>query len=97
MNRLLAAPLSLAEANLFVLQHHCHHRPVRGHKFSIGAVVAQGGTVVGAVIVGRPVARLRDDGRTLEVTRLCTDGTPNVCSAMGFPNITSRLCEMPHE
>ncbi|MFH7191491.1 XF1762 family protein, partial [Klebsiella pneumoniae] len=30
--------------------------------------------------VGRPVARGCDDGRTLEVTRLCTDGTRNACS-----------------
>jgi hypothetical protein len=32
------------------------------------------------VIVGRPVSRLRDDGETAEVTRLCTDGTKNACS-----------------
>jgi hypothetical protein len=32
------------------------------------------------VIVGRPVARMRDDGLTAEVTRLCTDGTRNACS-----------------
>ena len=32
------------------------------------------------VIVGRPVARGRDDGLTLEVTRLCTDGAKNACS-----------------
>ena len=32
------------------------------------------------VIAGRPVSRYLDDGRMLEVTRLCTDGTRNVCS-----------------
>ena len=31
-------------------------------------------------IVGRPVSRHLDDGKTLEVTRLCTDGTRNACS-----------------
>lgn len=31
---------------------------------------------------GRPVARHLDDGRTLEVTRCVTDGTPNACSAL---------------
>src|ERR1035441_8056475 len=36
--------------------------------------------LVGVAIVGRPVARRLDDGETLEVTRLCTDGTPNACS-----------------
>jgi len=49
-----------------------------GHKFSIGAVLAE--TLVGVAIVGRPVSRMRDDGNTLEVTRLCTDGTRNACS-----------------
>ena len=71
-------PLSLTEANAFVQQHHRHHRPVVGHKFSLGAV--QDGKVVGVAIVGRPVSRLRDDGRTLEVTRLCTLGSRNCCS-----------------
>jgi hypothetical protein len=71
-------PLSLDEANAFVAQHHRHHRPVIGHKFSLGA--ALGDAVVGVSIIGRPVARARDDGETLEVTRLCTDGTRNACS-----------------
>lgn len=57
---------------------HRHHRPVVGHKFSLGASL--GSNLVGVCIVGRPVARGRDDGITLEVTRLCTDGTLNACS-----------------
>lgn len=76
--RLDAVPLSLAEANAFVGRHHRHHKPAVGHKFSIGA--ARGGEIVGVAIVGRPVSRHRDDGATLEVTRLCTDGTRNACS-----------------
>lgn len=72
------SPLELAEANAFVAEHHRHHKPVVGHKFSLGAVVAN--KIVGVVIVGRPVSRIRDDGATLEVTRLCTDGTRNACS-----------------
>lgn len=76
--RLVTVPLALAEANAFVTRHHRHHKPVQGHKFSIGATV--GDIVVGVVIVGRPVSRRRDDGVTLEVTRLCTDGTRNACS-----------------
>lgn len=77
-DRLLALPVSLAEANAFVRDLHRHHAPVVGHKFSIGA--AAGGKLVGVVIIGRPVSRHRDDGRTLEVSRLCTDGTRNACS-----------------
>jgi hypothetical protein len=76
--RLTTIPVKLEEANAFVARHHRHHPPVVGHKFSIGAVL--GDEVVGVVIVGRPTSRMRDDGMTLEVTRLCTDGTPNACS-----------------
>lgn len=78
MKRLTVERLELAEANAFVEQHHRHHRPVVGHVFSIGA--ALDGKIVGVAIVGRPVARLRDDGVTAEVTRLCTDGTRDACS-----------------
>jgi hypothetical protein len=76
--KLRAVPMDLEGANEFVLRHHRHHGPVQGHKFSIGASV--GDTLVGVAIVGRPVSRRRDDGLTLEVTRLCTDGTRNACS-----------------
>ena len=75
---LASLPIDLDEANEFVRLHHRHHRAVVGHKFSIGAVNEN--KIVGVVIVGRPVARQRDDGLTLEVTRLCTDGTRNACS-----------------
>ena len=71
-------PVSLAEANAFVAEHHRHHKPVRGHKFSLGCMV--NGQLVGVAIVGRPVSRHLDDGLTLEVNRLCTDGTQNACS-----------------
>ncbi len=70
--------IDLAEANAFVRKHHRHHRPVVGHLFSLGAAI--GDEIVGVAIVGRPVARMRDDGLTVEVTRLCTDGTRNACS-----------------
>jgi hypothetical protein len=71
-------PISFKQACDFVAEYHRHHRPLVGHKFSIG--VAKDGEIVGVAIIGRPVARHRDDGKTLEVTRLCTDGTKNACS-----------------
>jgi len=52
--------------------------PVVGHKFSLGCMKQN--DIVGVVIVGRPISRIRDNGWTLEVTRLATDGTKNVCS-----------------
>lgn len=42
----------------------------------------QGRRLCGVAIVGRPTGRRLDDGNTLEVTRLCTDGTRNACSAL---------------
>ena len=70
--------IELAEANAFVDALHRHHKKVVGHKFSLGA--EQDGKLVGAAIVGRPTARRLDDGRTLDVARLVTDGTRNACS-----------------
>ena len=73
-------PVTLAEANAFVERYHRHHKPVTGHKYSIG--VTDGEKIVGVAIVGRPVSRYLDDGLTLEVTRCCTDGTQNACSML---------------
>lgn len=55
--------------------------PPQGGKFAIRAVTDRGQTV-GVAICGRPVAREEDDGVTMEVTRLATDGTPNACSLL---------------
>lgn len=88
-------PVRLREANNFVELFHRHHKPVRGHLFSVGVEVAE--SLVGVVIVGRPLARHLDDGRTCEILRCCTDGTKNACSklyaaawkaakAMGYEN-----------
>ena len=73
-------PITLKEANQFVADHHRHHGSVTGHKFSIA--VSAGEKIVGVAIVGRPISRHLDDGGTLEVNRLCTDGTKNACSML---------------
>jgi hypothetical protein len=73
-----AVPLQIREANEFVAQHHRHSLPTVGGKFAIG--VGVDGKLVGVAIAGRPVARKLDDGKTLEVLRVCTDGTPNANS-----------------
>jgi hypothetical protein len=74
-----AVPLHLKEANRFVADHHRHNLPTVGGKFAVG-VVDDEGKLVGVAIAGRPVSRPLDDGETLEVLRVCTDGTPNACS-----------------
>ena len=75
-------PIALDEANAFVSKHHRHHRPVVGHKFALAVSDVDADVVHGVAIVGRPVARLLDNGWTLEVNRLCTDGTRNACSML---------------
>ena len=78
MMRLKLTPINFAQAAEYVRLNHRHHTPPAGHKFSLAAM--DGERLVGVAIIGRPVARRRDDGMTLEVTRLCTDGTRNACS-----------------
>ena len=96
-------PLTLKQANEFVGKWHRHHKPVQGHRFSIGAIDEQ--TIIrGACIVGRPVSRKVDAYHVAEVTRLVTDGTPNACSflygaatrvakEMGFAKIQTYILE----
>jgi hypothetical protein len=77
---LVIVPVTFAEANQFVLERHRHHRPIPGCKFCIG--VSDGEKIVGVAMVGRPVARMSDDGWTLEVNRTCTDGSRNANSML---------------
>lgn len=77
----MIVPLTLAQANAFVAEHHRHNKPVVGHKFSIGLM--QNGVLVGVGIAGRPVSRHLDDGMTLELTRVCVaPGHANACSKL---------------
>ena len=73
-------PVSLKTAQEFVRQHHRHNKPPVGHKFSVG--LFDGERLLGVAVAGRPVARMLDDGLTLEVTRTCTDGTRNANSKL---------------
>lgn len=95
-------PVTLKEANGFVQKYHRHHKPSVGHKFSIE--VRKDGEMVGVAICGRPVSRHYDDGYTLEINRLCTDGTHNACSilygaayraakAMGYKKVITYILE----
>jgi hypothetical protein len=49
--------------------------------FSVGAA-DEDGTLRAVGIAGRPVARNYDDGATIEVTRVASDGTPNATSML---------------
>jgi hypothetical protein len=67
-------PLTLREANAFIAQHHRHHKPARGCRFVVGC--ARAADVVGCAIVGRPKARMLQDGWTAEITRCCSIDVP---------------------
>ena len=73
-------PIKQSEAKAFVKQYHRHHKPPVGSIFQIACANEKG--IVGVAIIGRPVARMLDNGWTAEVTRLCTDGTKNACSML---------------
>lgn len=79
---LVVVPIELEEANALVARWHRHHQPVQGHRFSIGALDVASARFVGAAIIARPVARMVNARRVLEVTRCVTDGTPNACSLL---------------
>lgn len=73
-------PITLRAANAFVAQHHRHNMPTNGHKFSVACY--DGDRLCGVAIAGQPVARNLDDGLTIEIRRVCTDGTHNACSIL---------------
>jgi len=97
-------PITLRAANAFIAEHHRHHKPVRGCNFCL-SVVDTHGEILGVAVVGRPLARMLDDGLTAEVTRLCVKaGVPHACSmlysaaaracrAIGYQHIISYILE----
>ncbi|MFI9052448.1 XF1762 family protein [Streptomyces sp. NPDC053427] len=79
--RLHLVPLRQKDAREFVAAWHRHHRPPPGAVFSVGAA-DDDGVLRAVAMVGRPVARMLDNGQTLEVTRTATDGTANANSLL---------------
>lgn len=73
-------PITLKAANAYVKEHHRHNMPTNGHKFSVACY--DGDRLCGVAIAGQPVARKLDDGLTIEIRRVCTDGTKNACSIL---------------
>lgn len=73
-------PCTYKTACDFVNQHHRHHIASQGCKFCLGLI--NDNKLCGVAICGRPVSRHLDNGFTLEINRLCTDGTKNACSKL---------------
>lgn len=62
-------PIAQRKAREFVNEHHEHNRAPAGWRF--GAGIWNGPTLLGVIMVGRPVARALDASTTAEVNRLC--------------------------
>lgn len=75
------APITFKEASDYINRHHRHLRATVGCKFCV-AVIDENEQVHGVAVCGRPVARRLDNGFTLEINRVCTDGTKNACSML---------------
>jgi hypothetical protein len=73
-------PMTLKAACRYIEAHHRHSRPPHGALFAVGAM--RGEDLCGVAVIGRPVARLLQDGYTCEVVRLCTQGEYNACSLL---------------
>lgn len=75
MTRLCPVPITREEAHIFIRKHHRHHLPPLGDVFRV-ALALTDGEIIGVATVGRPVARMLDDGTTAEVTRCCVADVP---------------------
>lgn len=73
-------PLKQREAKEYIREHHRHSGVPVGDVIRVG--IADDTGLRGVGMAGRPVARALDDGVTLEVIRVCTDGVPNGCSML---------------
>lgn len=67
--KLAIRPVSFATATAFVRQHHAHNCPPTAWRF--GAAITNGGTFLGVVMIGNPVARGLMGRGVVEVNRLC--------------------------
>lgn len=102
MSKLHIVPCTIKEASDFVNKYHRHHNASVSGKFCIA--VGDDTIIHGVAMCGRPVSRMLDDGFTIEINRVCTDGEPNACSmlygaccriakAMGYSKIVTYTLE----
>ena len=75
------APITFRNASDYINTYHRHHNATIGCKFCI-SVIDEDGQIHGVAVCGRPVSRRLDDGFTLEINRVCTDGSRNACSML---------------
>lgn len=64
-------PIDKTKARAFVQEHHRHNEAPSTMQVSFAVGLEADGELVGVMTAGRPVARMLDDGFTLEVNRTC--------------------------
>jgi len=77
---MIIVPITYRKACEYISKHHRHHKKPQGQKFAVGC--EHQGKLVGVACAGRPVSRMLDSGFTIEITRVCTNGTKNACSML---------------
>ncbi len=78
-------PLSQRDARRFVVEHHRHNDAPQGDVIRVGLEL--NGDLVAVATAGRPIAAGLQDGRSLEITRVCVaedefTSYPNACSRL---------------
>lgn len=73
-------PMTFRSVCKYIAAYHRHHKPPRGGKVFLGVRSPEG--LCGVAVIGRPKARGYDNNEIFEVTRTCTDGTPNANSCL---------------
>lgn len=74
-------PITQRAARAWVQATHRHLSAPRGDVIRL-ALVDDAGCIRAVGMAGRPVARMLDDGLTLEITRIASDGLANACSML---------------
>jgi hypothetical protein len=92
-------PCKPKQANEFIAKYHRHNKPVdhRAFRYSIGLATDEG-ELIGVGIAGLPIARKNDDGRTIEILRVCVrEGYKNANSMLyGRLKVIGRLMGYSH-
>lgn len=84
-------PITRSAARAVVAKWHSHHTAHLGETLALGWF--SDGDPVACVVMGRPSARLLDNGTTWEVTRLCIGPDAPPCAASRLLGAASRAAE----
>jgi hypothetical protein len=81
--RLHLVPVSQVQARQYITEVHRHNDAPQSSSIRLSVGIAdESDTLRGVACLGRPVARMLDDGRTAEVLRVATDGVRNGASML---------------